>query len=306
MRIGRREIEMPWELPPDLAAKGDMTPAELEAEARAERPLLKKAGFRDSALFNPKAIKRQYFRAAGYLGWLGIKPYFVCAATIIVGALVMSMFFWLALGAANATEEADIRVSDPIPAWIGGIVGLGVGLIVTIPGSTLMLAFSRFDTAYSPTRVVQAEYTDPDRKLGRRVVALENVPLLRMATVTDQADRYIGPEGHDSFGRGRSLLETDRSITEVEDVREYYDAKPQRASFSGMFASATHALYFQVADASALKRRWERKRTEKKLPLDPVGNAGVVLLLVSLVFALIVSMSGVDVTQVTNNLPYGG
>ena len=302
MRIGRREIEMPWELPPDLAAKGDLTPAELEAEARAERPLLKKAGFRDSAIFHPKMMKRQYLRVAGYLGWLGMKPYFVCAATITGGAVIMVIFFWMAVAAAYDPTQAAAQ----IPGWAGGVAGLIVGLISTIPGSTLMLAFSRFDTAYSPTRVVQAEYTDPDRKLGRRVVALEVVPLLRMATVTDQADRYIGPEGHDSFGRGRSLLETDRSITEVEDVREYYDAKPHRATFSGMFASATHALYFQVADASALKRRWERKRTEKKLTLDPVGNAGVLLLLVSLVFALIVSMSGVDVTQVTNNLPYGG
>ena len=293
-----------WSLPKEYAAKGEMTPEQLEAEAREERPLLKKVGVRDSALFHVGLMKTQYLRAATFLGWLGIKPYIVCVVMVLIATSFMSMFFWLAM--SNAYTVGPESTAPTVPIWIGWIIGFGLGLIITVPSAALLLAISRFDTAYAQTTVVQAEYDDEAQTKGRRVVALARVPLLRMATVTKQDDRYIGPEGRDSFGKGRSLVEVTYPISRVTDVRVFYDARPRQSNWSGMFASSTNSWYSLSLNAGGLKRKREMSRKEKKgIKLDPVGNGGVLICLISLGFAALMSFSGFDaVDWVQEQAPY--
>lgn len=297
-------FEFPWELPYDLKVKGELTVEELEAEARQEQPILKRMGFRNSAIFSPALMKRQYLRAAGFLGWLGIKPYIGSSSMVVLGILAMAGFFWMALKATYGLDSGGVEASadHEIPAYWGAIVGSMVGTIIFFPAAGLLLAFSRFDTAYAQSTVVQAYYDHGNRF----VMALARVPLLRMATATSQDDRYIGPDGHNSFGKGRSLLEVEDRLTKISDVRAFYDAKPRHSTWSGMFATSTNSWYSLALDGGRLKRERNLKLKEKKWKLDPVGNGGILICLIALVFALIVGVTGFDAAGwASENMPYG-
>lgn len=310
-------IEWPWSLPKGMRPTGEMTPQELQDEARSQRPLLKKMGFRDSAIFHAHVIKIQYLRAAGYLGWLGVKPYLLALVWIVFGSAFMAATIWaLAVygfsleGGQNCAEgvtciSEEAQQSEAIAGWAGLIVGIVVGILGSSTTAVSSLAFSRFDTAYAPNTIVQAKYRDEQRKTGREVVALTEVPLLRLATVTDQENRYIGEEGKNSFGKGRSLLETTKSIAKITHVQDFYDAIPHRSTWTGQFASSTHSWYNLAGQAGRLDRLLKNKRKDKKIRLDPIGNYGLLILLASVGIAFLMILTGFDShSYLKENLPY--
>ena len=307
--------KLPWRLPRTLKPTEEMSLEELEAEARSEKPLLKKIGFKDSAIIHQDRVKLHYLRAAGFLGWLGIKPFILGGLWVVLGTAFAIAFFTIqasnfdfssqtgeCLEGAVCVDEAD---EAGVPIWAGPLLGLVVGQLVTLTSALTFLAISRFDTAYSPTTVAEARYFDRARGVGRVVLNIARIPMLRMATVTHQENRYIGDEGSASFGHGRSLVETDAHIPEVDDVRIFYDATPHLSSWTGRFASATNSWYTLAGTAGKLDRYLKNKRKEKGFKLDPVGNYGVILFLGALAFAVIMSISGFDAhNYVQENLPY--
>ena len=308
------QIEWPWSLPRGMVPTDEMSPGELEAEARLETPILKQMGLRDSALMNAKRVKAQYLRVAGFLGWLGIKPYLLASLGILAFTGGGAVVFWgmleygynAALSGGECAAGAEcFEVEGRIPGWAGMVFGLVLGLGISAFGAIYAMAFSRFNTAYAPATVVEVEYRDRGTVAGRRVVALARVPLLRMATVTRQEGRYIGEEGSNSFGTGRSLLETDRHIPSITDVRTFYDAMPHQSSWTGVFASATHSWYKLSGTAGKLDRLLKTKREGNKWKLDPVGNYGLLLMISALLFAGVMALTDFDAQgYVVENLPY--
>ena len=308
-------IEWPWALPHGMIPTDDLNPSELEAEARLEQPILKRLGIRDSALRNPKKVKVQYLRAAGFLGWLGIKPYAMSAMWMLLATGFGTLFFWAMLeygynasagGGVQCAKGAEcVEAVGRIPGWAGMLFGFVLGLGVSAVGAVFSMALSRFNTAYAPATVVEVAYRDRGTVAGRMVVAIARVPLLRMATVTKQEGRYIGEEGSNSFGTGRSLLETDQHIPSVTDVRAFYDAMPHQSSWTGVFASATHSWYKLSGAAGTLDRLLKTKRKSNGWSLDPVGNYGLMLMVAALLFAAVMAMSGFDAhAYVLEGLPY--
>ena len=307
-------IEWPWSLPRGMTPTDDLSPADLEAEARLEKPILKRLGIRDSALRDPKTVKVQYLRAAGFLGWLGIGPYVMSTVWMLVFTVGGTVFFWAMLEFGyNATVGGGDCVAGAqcaeavgrIPGWAGMAFGCALGLGVSAFAAIFTMALSRFDTAYAQATIVEVEYRDRGTVAGRMVVAIARVPLLRMATVTRQEGRYIGEEGSNSFGTGRSLLETDDHIPAITDVRTFYDAKPHQSTWTGVFASATHSWYKLSGSAGTLDRFLKTKRKGNTWKLDPVGNYGLMLMIAALLFAAVMAMSGFDAqAYVVDSLPY--
>ena len=292
----------PWKLPPGLEAKGDLTVEELAEEARADAPLTRAWGWRDSAALHPQRMGVQYLRLMHFLGWLGLRPYFMYGLFVVVGTLVMVFVMsWMVYSAQQGQEGKGYRATAELPWWVGGITGLIIGVVSTVPGGAVMLSTSRFWAAYSPSTVVLGT--------GGTTRRICRTPLLRMAFADSKVPVHIGAQGRSGFAKGRMLLRSDLDFHQVTTVSAFYAARVIRSTFTGTQATLYNALVRTMLEAGRIVRERSEKNRKKGVKWDAVGNFGVTLLLAAIGYAAFVSCSGVDPTQVANiaeHLPYAG
>ena len=280
------------------------TLTELVAEARADRPLLRRIGWRDSAVFHPNVIKHQYERAAHFLGYLGIGPYVLAGLVLVLACLVIAGVFhgfwtWERI-VPNQSRMAEL------PRWLGLAVGFGCGVPFGLTAMGSVLSTLRWNTVYAEGLVIQSS---PDGGPGGgKNLLLE--PFQRLVFADQQIGRFRGDESDGGFARAkRIVMETDRSIPDSLSPVEFYDAAPSGSTFVGNHAAIIKALVSDSVEAGKAGRVYKDPPKKKGLErLDPVGNGGIMLGVILVLLTVAMQCVGVDtgalVQGAMENLPY--
>ena len=292
----------PWKLPLELEAKGDLTVQELAEEARADAPLTRAWGWKDSAALHPQRMGIQYLRLMQFLGWFGLKPYFMYGLFVLIGTLAMTVVMSLMIYSAEQGQEGrGYQSTAELPVWLGSVMGAVIGLVATVPGGAVMLSTSRFWAAYSSSTVVLGS--------GGATRRVCRTPLLRMAFADSKEPVHIGAQGRSGFAKGRMLLRSKLDFHEVSTVIAFYAAEVARSTFTGTQATLYNALVRTQLEAGRIVRERSERNRKKGVKWDAIGNFGVTLLLAAIGYAALVSFSGVDPTEAANlaeHLPYAG
>ena len=292
-RLEKLKRLLPWKLPPELKPTDDMTIDELVEEARADAPLTRPWGWRDSAALHPQRMAVQYLRIMGFLGWLGVKPYLFYGAFVVVGTLSLAGFLTYAIISAQSGTDVGYRSTQDLPWWLGFSTGGIMGFFVTGVGGAVMLSTTRFWGAYSPSTVLMGTGLRGARRVCR-------TPLLRMAYADRREPVHIGSRGRSGFAKGRMLLQSPLDFHEVTSVSAFYAARVLRSTFTGTQATLYNGMVRAQLEAGRIVRERSEKNRKKGMRLDPIGNFGMTLLLAAIVVAALLSCNDVDVTQMSD------
>ena len=276
----------------------DLPVSELVDLVRSDRPLLKKLGWRDSAVFHPDVMKRQYQRAANFFGYLGIGPYCLAAAFLVLACLgIAGVFhgFW--------TWEKIIPNQSPmaeLPRWLGLAVGFGCGVPIGLAGVGSILSTLRWDTTYCDGLVIQQ--AGPSKNL-----LLE--AFQRLVFADRQIGRFKGDESEGGFAKSkRMVMRTGVDIPTSSSPQDFYDGDPSSSGFIGNHAAIIKALVNTPVEAGKAAQEFNQLAKKRGLGLDPVGNGGLVICVILILLAAGVQCVGVDTSalagSVMENLPY--
>ena len=280
----------------------EVTVADLVAAAQADRPLLRKIGWRDSAVFHRDVITRQYRAAAQYFGYLGIGPYCLAGLALVLICLVLAGVFhgfWVNV-IPNQSRMAEL------PPWLGLAVGFGCGVPIGLTAVGSILASLRWNTAYCEGLVIQV---DAAASPGASKMLLVE-PFQRLVFADRQVGRFRGDAGDGGFARAkRMVMESDQCITASRSPAEFYDAEPSYSDFIGNHAAIIKALVSDAVEAGKAARAYNEPPKKGGLGrLDPVGNGGLLLCAVLVVLAAGMQCVGVDTGSLVGgameNLPY--
>ena len=280
----------------------EVTVADLVAEAKADRPLLRKIGWRDSAVFHRDVISRQYRAAAQYFGYLGIGPYCLAGLALVLICIVLAGVFhgfW-----ANVVPNQS-RMAE-LPAWLGLAVGFGCGAPIGLAAVGSVLATQRWNTVYCEGLVIQV---DAEANPGASKMLLIE-PFQRLVFADRQVGRFRGDEAEGGFARAkRMVMETDTGIVDSTSPSEFYAAEPSYSDFIGNHAAIIKALVSDAVEAGKAARAYNEPQKKKGLDrLDPVGNGGLLLCVILVVLAAGMQCVGVDTSALVEgaveNLPY--
>ena len=279
----------------------ELSVQELVAEAQADQPLLKKIGWRDSAVLHPQVMKRQYTRAAQYFGFLGIGPYFLGGLALVLACLGSALAFHL--GWTNIIPNQH-RMAD-LPEWLGLAVGFGVGIPIGLAGLGSILSTLRWALTYSDGLVI---HRDQDWQPGASKTLLLEA-FQRVVFADRQIGLFRGGEGEGGFAKARRMgMRTEKDIPSSTSPKDFYDSKPSSSDYVGNHAAIIKALVLDAVEAGKAGREFNQPVKKKGLGLDPVGNGGLLLGVIMILLAAGIQCVGVDTSalagSVVEQLPY--
>ena len=254
----------PWQLPADEAPTADMSREELAAWARSQRPLVRAIGWRDSAIFHPDAINRQYVRTMEYLGRLPKGPYLVqifLGVGVGLGVGIFMLFM-------RAEAQGTINYSWPVRF----LTGLGMGTALGVPLGLAFRAIIQFQAVYAPTL---APLVDMDG-FQWVVRAIREGPIMRLAMIDRDEHVFRGSRDASGFAKGRIFLRIPPDLDgPVTNPTQSYDwpmlesrargETPQRYDTDKKQARASGGVRFSST---------QKRRTLKD---ELIGNAGITL-----------------------------
>ena len=264
----------PWKLPLDEVPTIEMTRGELAGWAREQRPLVRALGFRDSAVFHPDVINRQYIRTMEYQGRLPKGPY-VTQALLGVGV-------GLAVGVFMLFMQSDSTGVVNYPWHVRLLTGLVMGTAVGFPMGIAFRAMMQFKAVYAPALAMAVDMAG----FQWVVRTISEGPVMRLALVNRDEHVFRGSRDESGFASGRVFFRVPLDFGPVTSPTEWYDwpmlesrargETPERYHTGKKQARATGGALRLLGTAQDLEGRDHRQRGHHHgLLHDPGGAAPV-------------------------------
>ena len=253
----------PWKLPLDEAPTIEMTRGELAGWAREQRPLVRALGFRDSAVFHPDIINRQYVRTMEYQGRLPKGPY-VTQALLGVGV-------GLAVGVFMLFMQSDSTGVVNYPWHVRLLTGLVMGTAVGFPMGIAFRAMMQFKAVYAPALAMAVDMAG----FQWVVRTIMEGPVMRLALVDRDEHVFRGSRDESGFARGRVFFRVPLDFGPVTSPTEWYDWPMLESRARGETPERYHTGKKQArATGGARFASSERRKTWKD---EIIGNAGITM-----------------------------
>ena len=253
-----------WKLPLDGVPTAEMSRQELAAWAREQRPLVRALGFRDSAIFHPDVINRQYIRTMEYLGRTRKGPYIVQGLLGVgVGlAISVAMIFIQAHATAGAAQY-----SWPVRFLMGLVLGCAIG----VPAGVGYRAVMQFRTVYAPALVMAVDM-DGFQWVVR---AIRERPLMRLALIGRDDHVFRGARDESGFSKGRVFLRMPLDASLVTTPEQWYDWPMLESRARGETPERYHTGKNQARATGGV--RFSSSEPAKTLKDEIIGNAGITM-----------------------------
>ena len=263
----------PWQLPLDETPTAEMSRQELAAWAREQRPLVRALGFRDSAVFHPDIINRQYIRTMEYLGRMPKGPYIV---QVLLGVGV-----GLVIGVAMLFMQSTAQGIDY--SWhVRFLMGLVMGCAVGVPAGIGYRAVMQFKTVYAPALAMAV-----DMEGFQWVVrAIREGPLMRLALIGRDDHVFRGSRDESGFSKGRVFLRIPLDAGPVTTPEQWYDWPLLESRARGETPERYHTGKKQARATGGV--RFASSEPAKSLKDEIIGNAGITMGALMIVAGLIV------------------
>ncbi|MCE2458857.1 MAG: hypothetical protein J4G14_13770 [Dehalococcoidia bacterium] len=243
-------VERTWygkAIPPEKVLKPLDTAAEYAAEARAETPVIRMAGWRHSALMHPNVVARRYKRHNQFFGNLGIK-----APLVIIGScasIVVAVAIFVYIGASAQTGLS--LETNPLAESI--LSGLGSSFFAALIGMGIWISY-RFKKAYLEVRVFERKVqTQEWNTTGQLRLWL---PRLAFIDGAEDGDYFSGPTRRSGAREGGVNLDLlpGKRIVDIETYAEVFDLKPSVSTFTEVPQRQTYQWMQECVDAGTLAR----------------------------------------------------
>ena len=252
----------PWKLPPDETPTAEMSRQELAAWAREQRPLVRALGFRDSAVFHPDIINRQYIRTMEYLGRMPKGPY------IVQGLLGVGV--GLVIGVAMLFMQSTAQGIDY--SWqVRFLMGLGMGCAVGVPAGIGYRAVMQFKTVYAPALAMAVDM-DGFQWVVRTI---REGPLMRLALIGRDDHVFRGSRDESGFSKGRVFLRIPLDAGPVTTPKQWYDWPLLESRARGETPERYHTGKKQARATGGV--RFSSSEPAKSLKDEIIGNAGITM-----------------------------
>ena len=263
----------PWKLPLDETPTAEMSRQELAAWAREQRPLVRALGFRDSALFHPDIINRQYIRTMEYLGRLPKGPYIV---QVLLGGGV-----GLVIGVAMLFMQSTAQGIDY--SWhVRFLTGLVMGCAVGVPAGIGYRSVMQFKTVYAPALAMAVDM-DGFQWVVRTI---REGPLMRLALIDRDDHVFRGSRDESGFSKGRVFLRVPLDAGPVTTPEQWYDWPMLESRARGETPERYHTGKKQARATGGV--RFASSEPAKSLKDEIIGNAGITMGALFIVAGLIV------------------
>ena len=252
----------PWKLPLDETPTSEMSRQELAAWAREQRPLVRALGLRDSALFHPDIINRQYIRTMEYLGRMPKAPY------IVQGLLGVGV--GLAIGVAMLFMQSTAQGINY--SWhVRFLMGLGMGCAVGVPAGIGYRSVMQFKTVYAPALAMAV-----DMEGFQWVVrTIREGPLMRLALIGRDDHVFRGSRDESGFSKGRVFLRIPLDAGPVTTPEQWYDWPMLESRARGETPERYHTGKKQARATGGV--RFSSSEPAKSLKDEIIGNAGITI-----------------------------
>ena len=233
---------------------------------------------------NKQFINDQYARVRE---WTGYSAWF--KFTLLWSVPVL---FGLPLGTAVGLyyQSIALRLEDPLPFWLPGIlvaaVGLGLGIPVVLFGTMRVkfgVAFARvvlFEQRASVRDRLQGILERLDALMSGQSIENEHRNKVRFSLISGWVNMYAprlafidllhrgpyfaGPKGKSGFRKAAIHLQIPAGtrIYELDDCREIYNFYPRRHTFTG---NAAQSVYLYIQSLASIGTRLYNESTKNRL-----------------------------------------